>query len=145
MLMWILLILTHYVSYFCSQIPSIYEYVEEEECSFCSASVPFDSPDFAVCKGVKCDTGNGPSHKLFRCCVSMRICPIVPVWHCMCCQRWASTLAPASFFKMLEYPSDFKFFSKSTTDDEHSKPWCPFCGIPLKRLLPDFLLSPSFV
>ncbi|XP_016508487.1 uncharacterized protein LOC107826060 isoform X1 [Nicotiana tabacum] len=128
-----------------SQIPSIYEYVEEEECSFCSTSVPFETPDFAVCKGVKCDTGNGPSHKLFRCCVSMRICPIVPVWHCMCCQRWASTLAPASFFKMLEYPSDFKFFSKSTTDDEHSKPWCPFCGIPLKRLLPDFLLSPSFV
>lgn len=145
MLMWILLILTHYVSYFCSQIPSIYEYVEEEECSFCSTSVPFETPDFAVCKGVKCDTGNGPSHKLFRCCVSMRICPIVPVWHCMCCQRWASTLAPASFFKMPGYPSDFKSFSKSTTDDEHPKPWCPFCGIPLKRLLPDFLLSPSFV
>ncbi|KAJ8563414.1 hypothetical protein K7X08_031866 [Anisodus acutangulus] len=128
-----------------SRRPSICEYVEEEECSFCSASVPFDSPDSAVCHGVKCNTGNGPRHKLFRCAVSMRVCPIVPVWHCMCCQRWASQLAPSPLFKMPGYPSDFKSLSKSTADDEHPKPWCPFCGIPLKRLLPEFLLSPSFV
>ncbi|KAF3662106.1 hypothetical protein FXO38_11359 [Capsicum annuum] len=124
-----------------SQRPSFCEYVEEEECSFCSASVPFDSPDSAVCQGVKCDTGNSPRHKLFRCAVSMRICPLVPVWHCMCCQRWASILAPSPLFKMSGYPSDFK----SNTDDEPPKPWCPLCGIPLKRSLPEFLLSPSFV
>lgn len=124
-----------------SQRPSFCEYVETEECSFCSASVPFDSPDSAVCPGLKCDTGNGPRHKLFRCAVSMRICPIIPIWHCMCCQRWASKLAPSPLFKLSGYPSDFK----SCTDDEHPKPWCPFCGIPLKRLLPEFLLSPSFV
>ncbi|KAK4375865.1 hypothetical protein RND71_006542 [Anisodus tanguticus] len=60
-----------------SRRPSICEYIEE--CSFCSASVvPFDYPDSAVCQGVKCNTGNGPRHKLFRCAVSMRICPIVP-------------------------------------------------------------------
>ncbi|XP_060172682.1 uncharacterized protein LOC132603565 [Lycium barbarum] len=128
-----------------SRRPSICEYVEEEECSFCSASVPFNSPDSAVCQGLKCDTGDGPRHKLFRCAVSMRVCPIVPIWHCMCCQRWASKLAPSPVFKMLGYPLDFKSLSKSTTDDEHPKPWCPFCGIPLKRLLPEFLLSPSFV
>ncbi|XP_059300256.1 uncharacterized protein LOC132052640 [Lycium ferocissimum] len=128
-----------------SQCPSICEYVQEEECSFCSASVPFDSPDSAVCQGLKCDTGNGPRHKLFRCAVSMRLCPIVPVWHCMCCQRWDSKLAPSPLFKMPGYPSDFKSLSKSITDDEPPKPWCPFCGIPLKRLLPEFLLSPSFV
>uniref|UniRef100_A0A0V0ITQ3 Putative ovule protein n=1 Tax=Solanum chacoense TaxID=4108 RepID=A0A0V0ITQ3_SOLCH len=124
-----------------SQRPSFCEYVEKEECSFCSASVPFDSPDSAICRGVKCDTGNDPTHKLSRCAVSMRICPIAPVWHCMCCQRWASILAPSPIFRMPGYPSDFK----SNTDDEHPKPWCPFCGIPLKKLLPEFLLSPSFV
>ncbi|KAJ8559683.1 hypothetical protein K7X08_003741 [Anisodus acutangulus] len=127
-----------------SRRPSICEYIEEE-CSFCSASVPFDYPDSAVCQGVKCDTGNGPRQKLFRCAVSMRICPIVPVWHCVCCQRWASQLAPSPLFRMPGYPSDFQSLSKSNIDDEHPKPWCPFCGIPLKKLLPDFLLSPSFV
>ncbi|CAN4099079.1 unnamed protein product [Withania somnifera] len=124
-----------------SRRPYFCEYVDEEECSFCSASVPFDSPDSTVCRGVKCDTGNGSRHKLFRCAVSMRICPIIPVWHCMCCLRWASKLAPSPLFKMSGYPSDLKY----NTDNEHPKPWCPFCGIPLKRLLPEFLLSPSFV
>lgn len=124
-----------------SQRPSFCEYVEKEECSFCSASVPFDSPDSAVCQGVKCDTGNSARHKIFRCAVSMRICPIEPVWHCMCCQRWVSKLASSPLFRMPGYPSDFK----TNTDFEQPKPWCPFCGIPLKRSLPEFLLSPSFV
>nr|XP_011462837.1 PREDICTED: uncharacterized protein LOC101299663 isoform X2 [Fragaria vesca subsp. vesca] len=86
-----------------------------EKCSYCSASVPFESPEVAFCS---------EGHKLARCAVSMVVCPTTPIWFCMCCHRRALKLAPETLFVI-------------------PGPQCPFCGILLQRLQPDFLLSAS--
>ncbi|CAH9078532.1 unnamed protein product [Cuscuta europaea] len=122
-------------------------YTMQEECSFCSASVPLGSPEFAFCQGEKTNESEtrGPSHKLPRCSVSMLVCPpTTPPWHCVCCKRWASQLAPSTLFTLPEYPSDFEPFIQQQRSSTHpTKPWCPFCGILLQRLQPEFLLSPT--
>lgn len=90
--------------------------IAEEKCSYCLASVPFESPEVAFCQG--------KGHKLARCAVSMVVCPTTPLWFCMCCHRRAFKLAPEKLFVI-------------------PGPQCPFCGILLQRLQPDFLLSSS--
>lgn len=90
--------------------------IAEEKCSYCLASVPFESPEVAFCQG--------KGHKLARCAVSMVVCPTTPLWFCMCCHRRAFKLAPEKLFVI-------------------PGPQCPFCGILLQRLQPDFLLSAS--
>ncbi|KAG8661827.1 hypothetical protein MANES_01G042700v8 [Manihot esculenta] len=112
-------------------------YRVEEQCSYCSASVPFNSPEIAFCEGVKNSNVDVQNHKLVRCAVSMQVCPATPLWHCKCCNRWASKLAPETLFTMPGYPVDLK----SLVAEELTKPLCPFCGIQLQRLQPDFLLS----
>ncbi|XP_073016991.1 uncharacterized protein [Primulina eburnea] len=47
----------------------------EEHCSFCSAIVPFESIEYAICSGVKNVNGVDQTHKLHRCSVSMQLCP----------------------------------------------------------------------
>ncbi|XP_073016739.1 uncharacterized protein [Primulina eburnea] len=47
----------------------------EEHCSFCSAIVPFESIEYAICSGVKNGNGVDQTHKLHRCSVSMQLCP----------------------------------------------------------------------
>ncbi|XP_058086991.1 uncharacterized protein LOC131234044 isoform X2 [Magnolia sinica] len=121
----------------------ICEYVLEEKCSFCSASVPFESPEVAFCKGVECNDNVGQSHKQARCSVSMKVCPTTPLWFCVCCQRWASKLAPRALFRMSKFPLDLRSLNESSSLLEYPKPLCPFCGVLLQRLLPDFLLSAS--
>ncbi|KAK8486287.1 hypothetical protein V6N13_108892 [Hibiscus sabdariffa] len=113
---------------------------EKEQCSYCSASVPFDSPEFALCTGLE---SKGQKHKLSRCSVSMQVCPITtPLWQCKCCQRWVSNLAPESLFTMCQhYSLDFNSSPPSSTKVA-SKPLCPLCGILLQRSQPEFLLSP---
>nr|GMD81480.1 uncharacterized protein LOC109177286 [Ipomoea batatas] len=125
------------------KLRSICEYKTEEECNFCSASVPLDSPENAFCRGEKTDAGTGPSHKLLRCAVSMRVCLSTPSWHCVCCKRSASQLVPSALFTLPEYPSDFESFVGRCAHEKPVKPLCPFCGILLQRLQPEFLLSPS--
>lgn len=107
---------------------------KEECCSYCSASVPFEDTEIAYCQGAK-------KHKLARCAVSMTVCPLSPLWFCVSCNRWVSNLAPETFFTMLRYPPPP--MQKNLQKDEKilSKPSCPFCGILLQRLQPDFLLS----
>ncbi|VFQ85102.1 unnamed protein product [Cuscuta campestris] len=132
---------------------SICESTADEECSFCTASVPFDTPEYGFCVGEKNnDATVGPRHKLTRCTVSMRVCPPnTPPWHCVCCKRWTSHLAPSALFTLPEYPRDFESLvqqqlhssSSSSSHDQPVKPLCPFCGILLQRLQPEFLLSPS--
>ncbi|XP_077248426.1 transducin/WD40 repeat-like superfamily protein isoform X2 [Tasmannia lanceolata] len=122
------------------RISTICEYVVEEKCNFCSASVPFVSPEVAFCEGAKVNGIVDQSHRLARCAVSMQVCPITPLWFCMCCLRWVSKLAPHSFFTMSKFPSDFRSIPLSSA---FPKPSCPFCGILLQRLLPEFLLSAS--
>ncbi|KAJ0044643.1 hypothetical protein Pint_05181 [Pistacia integerrima] len=112
------------------------KYVEEEKCSYCLAPVPFNSPEVAVCQGSQ-------NHKLVRCAVSMQVCPTTPLWFCKCCHRQASKLASESLFKMPKYPVDFKNLKEYSVQEEISKPLCPFCGILLQRLQPEFLLSAS--
>ncbi|KAK1571297.1 hypothetical protein Q3G72_014717 [Acer saccharum] len=121
------------------------EYTEEEQCSYCSASVLFDSLDSALCQGSEeCIDGVCQTHKLVRCAVSMQVCPTTPLWFCKCCHRWSYRLAPECLFTMPSYPLDFKHRRKSSTvEEEISKPLCPFCGILLQRLQPEFLLSAS--
>ncbi|KAF6159596.1 hypothetical protein GIB67_034558 [Kingdonia uniflora] len=115
------------------------EYDLTEKCSFCNASVPFDSPEFAFCNSVKCGDGVTESHKLSRCAISMQVCPITtPLWYCVCCQRLASTLAPQSLFSISSSPFDLKTLSEFSS---LQVPLCPFCGILLQRLQPEFLLS----
>ncbi|KAE8705493.1 SER/ARG-rich protein 34A [Hibiscus syriacus] len=106
---------------------------DKERCSYCSALVPFDSPEVALCRGLESNDSNGQKHKLARCAVSMQVCPITtPLWQCKCCERWISNLAPESFF-MMPSPSSIKVVSK---------PLCPLCGILVQRSQPEFLLSP---
>ncbi|XP_050235832.1 uncharacterized protein LOC126685889 [Mercurialis annua] len=110
----------------------------EEQCSYCSASVPFNSPEIASCRGLE------QNHKLARCAVSMQVCPVKPLWFCKCCSRQISKLAPEALFTMARYPQDFKsLMDSSCLLEKMSKPLCPFCGILLQRLQPDFLLSAS--
>ncbi|KAH7660679.1 Histone acetyltransferase protein [Dioscorea alata] len=109
--------------------------VNEESCSFCSASVPFESPETATCAGNKLNK----NHRLHRCAVSMQLCSITePMWFCVCCRRSAGRLIPQSFFTMMETLQD-----EPLTVHGSLKPLCPFCGVLLQRLLPDFLLSTS--
>ncbi|XAR52153.1 hypothetical protein NMG60_11020076 [Bertholletia excelsa] len=126
-----------------SKIQSICNYVEEEQCSYCSAPVPFESTEVAFCQGADCGDGVCRSHKLFRCTASMQVCPTTPSWFCLCCQRWTSNLAPLALFRMVTYPSDIRFSTQYFKLDLLSKPLCPFCGVLLQRLQPEFILSTS--
>ncbi|XP_073138680.1 uncharacterized protein [Henckelia pumila] len=115
----------------------------EEHCSFCSAIVSFESPEYAICSGVNSGNGVDQTHKLHRCSVSMQLCPTKYSWFCMCCQRRASKLAPLTLFMMPGYPSNFKSFFESSAFKKSFSPCCPLCGILLQRLQPEYLLSPS--
>lgn len=125
------------------RLHSVCDYVVEERCSFCSAPVPFESTEVAFCQGEKMDDGVGQSHKLLRCAVSMMVCPSTPAWFCVCCRRYALSLAPPSLFSMPKSPSDSNHVSESFIHEAPREPLCPFCGILLQRQQPDFLVSPS--
>ncbi|XP_030463314.1 uncharacterized protein LOC115683051 isoform X2 [Syzygium oleosum] len=116
------------------------EHVKEEQCPYCSASVPFESPEVAYCQGANSNGNVGQRHKLVRCAVSMQICPTTPLWFCICCHRRASKLAPEPLFTMVECPENFSSLVGSSLRVA-SKPFCPFCGILLQRHQPEFLLS----
>ncbi|XP_018506757.2 uncharacterized protein LOC103962612 [Pyrus x bretschneideri] len=109
--------------------------IAAEMCSYCLASVPFESPEVAFC--------SGKGHKLVRCSISMEICPTTPTWFCTCCHRRASKSAPATLFATPGLPLNFKSLAASPLLELSLKPLCPFCGILLQRLQPDFLLSAS--
>ncbi|KAL6957767.1 hypothetical protein U1Q18_004927 [Sarracenia purpurea var. burkii] len=126
-----------------SWLYSLCKCVAEEQCSYCSAPVPFESTEVALCRGVDCGDRVGQNHKMFRCAASMQVCPPTPPWFCMCCQRWISKLAPQALFKMTAYPLDFTLSTEYSRLDVRSLPLCPFCGILLQRLQPEFLLSTS--
>ncbi|XP_021763181.1 uncharacterized protein LOC110727897 [Chenopodium quinoa] len=128
-----------------ARLQSMYDYnAEEEQCSFCSATVPFDSPDFASCKGIKSSDQESPQqHKLTRCAVSMKVCPLTTLWFCVCCRRRASNLPPLQLFTMKDHPPDILSFVKPLITNLLPNPLCPFCGISLQRPQPDFLLSIS--
>jgi len=115
-----------------------------ETCSFCSASVPFESPEFGFCEGENSSGDDDVKpHRLLRCVVSMQVCPItVPLWYCVCCHRSGFRLAPEPLFRMPSFHLDSDSFTKSSSQAVSPKPLCPFCGILLQRQQPDFLLSP---
>ncbi|XP_028790768.1 uncharacterized protein LOC114746682 isoform X3 [Neltuma alba] len=121
------------------------EHLAAERCSFCSAYVPFESPEVGFCSGEEYSSGKGQRHRLLRCATSMQVCPIAPLWFCICCRRSAFRLAPDALFRMSAYPVDFKSSTNSCTLAVSAKPWCPFCGILLQRQQPEFLLSPTYV
>ncbi|KAI9097638.1 hypothetical protein K1719_025409 [Acacia pycnantha] len=97
------------------------EHSAVERCSFCSACVPFESPEVGFCSGEDDSSGKGQSH------------------------RSAFRLPPDAIFRMSAYPADFKSSTKTSTLTVSAKPLCPFCGILLQRQQPDFLLSPTYV
>ncbi|CAN1266262.1 hypothetical protein LINPERPRIM_LOCUS12483 [Linum perenne] len=109
-----------------------------EKCTFCTASVPFETPESATCSGSETVGGDLQRHELPRCAVSMQICPATPLWFCKCCRRKAHKLAPDHLFKMPSFPKELTLASPV---ERSSSPFCPFCGILMQRLLPDFLLS----
>ncbi|CAM8976517.1 unnamed protein product [Rhodiola kirilowii] len=111
------------------------DYAPLEKCSFCAASVAFESPEIANCSP---NEKSEQSHRLERCAVSMRVCPTTPVWHCVCCRRRAFTIAPVEFFKMSRHPLNYVIELKGP-----SKPLCPFCGLLQQGPLTAFLLSPT--
>ncbi|KAH6813585.1 hypothetical protein C2S51_022603 [Perilla frutescens var. frutescens] len=119
------------------------KYEVHEYCNYCSAVVPFESTEHAVCSGVKNNNGITQTHKLERCAVTMRVLPTKASWYCMSCQRRATKLAPSILFAMPGYPSNFKSFVESSAYDNTSTPCCPFCGIFLHRSQPPYFLSPS--
>ncbi|XP_022642519.1 uncharacterized protein LOC106771179 isoform X3 [Vigna radiata var. radiata] len=112
-----------------------------ETCSFCSASVPFESPEFGFCQCENSSDDVKP-HRLLRCVVCMQVCPITPLWYCVCCHRAGFRLAPEPLFRMSSFHVDSESFIKSSSQAVSSKPFCPFCGILLQRQQPDFLLCP---
>ncbi|KAJ4835891.1 hypothetical protein Tsubulata_006149 [Turnera subulata] len=118
------------------------EFGVEELCVYCSAIVPFESPDVAHCQNSEGSNGVIQNHKLARCAVSMQICPATSLWFCKCCHRWTSKLAPEAHFTIPRYPIDFKSLTKSSFMGV-SKPFCPFCGVLLQRSQPEFLLAAS--
>ncbi|KAM0928780.1 hypothetical protein ACQ4PT_001982 [Festuca glaucescens] len=126
-----------------SRIASVCEYSVEESCTYCSASVHFESPDVALCGSGDPVTSPAERHKLSRCMASMRLSSVLqPVWYCVCCEGMVDKLVPGTFFTMTTSPLQVNH------DDEllYSAPvvpLCPFCGILLQRLMPEFLLSVS--
>ncbi|XP_074319930.1 uncharacterized protein LOC141656775 [Silene latifolia] len=126
-----------------ARLHNVCDYKEEEHCLYCSAPVPFESPEEAFCEGVQCGDGEAPQkHKLARCAASMQVCPLTPLWFCMCCRRRVSKVPPYHLHNMVDRPSDFGSLIKSVVKPLPN-PLCPFCGISLQRLQPDFLLSKS--
>ncbi|XP_051142937.1 uncharacterized protein LOC127259578 isoform X2 [Andrographis paniculata] len=124
-------------------IHDIVGYQKDEQCNFCSGLVPFESTDHAICCGANNDSECNQRHKLQRCSISMRILPTKPSWHCICCKRWATKLAPIVIFTMPEYPSDLKSYLDSSDYKNLSTPFCLFCGTLLQRLQPEYSLSPA--
>ncbi|KAK9093786.1 hypothetical protein Scep_025255 [Stephania cephalantha] len=118
-------------------------YDAEEQCTFCSASVPFESPEVAYCNGKTCSDGTDRHHKLERCAITMQVCPTTTLWFCACCKRRTSKLAPVTLFSLPNSHLDLKSLKKSDAFRAPLKPLCPFCGILLQRLQPRFLLSAS--
>ncbi|KAL3838023.1 hypothetical protein ACJIZ3_022614 [Penstemon smallii] len=116
------------------KLQDVFKYEENEQCSFCSAGVPFESTEHAICSGRNCA-------KLKRCAVTMRVCSTKCSWFCMSCQRTATKLAPKILFTMPGYPPNY--FIGSSSYRESLTPCCPFCGILLGRSLPEYFLSPS--
>lgn len=114
-----------------------------EPCNYCSAPVPFESPEIGFCQGENCTSSNVKRHKLLRCAVCMEVCPSVPLWFCVCCHRSAFRFAPEPLFRMSSCFLDLDSSNKSSSQTVSSKPLCPFCGILLQRKQPDFLLSPT--
>jgi hypothetical protein len=113
-----------------------------ESCNYCSAPVPFESPEFGFCQSENCSSGNVKRRKLLRCAVCMEVCPSSPLWFCVCCHRFVFRLAPEPLFRMSSFCIDSDS-SNSSSQAVPSKPLCPFCGILLQRRQPDFLLSSS--
>ncbi|XP_023742787.1 uncharacterized protein LOC111890943 [Lactuca sativa] len=130
-----------YVKLLASKVKKIEKrYVGEEECSYCSSSVPFEDTEVGFCKV--------ENHKLARCAVSMVVCPLTPLWFCVSCKRWVSNFAPESLFKLTRYPPTVDFEKRCLTFQNGEillKPLCPFCGVLLQRLQPEFLLSTTSV
>ncbi|XP_042484013.1 uncharacterized protein LOC122064363 isoform X2 [Macadamia integrifolia] len=125
------------------RIPPTCDDVAEEKCSFCCASVPFESPEVAFCKGAECTREDGQSLKLERCAVSMQVFNTTVSWFCLCCQRRAKKLAPWTLFRMSSNSIDLKSLTESNAFEVPLKPFCPFCGILLQKFQPAFLLSAS--
>ncbi|KAJ4952327.1 hypothetical protein NE237_029159 [Protea cynaroides] len=125
------------------RLQQICDYVTEEKCSLCSASVPFESPEVAFCKGAECTREAGQNLKLDRCAISMQVFNTIISWFCVCCQRRATKLAPWTLFTMSKTSIDLKSLTESNAFEVSLKPFCPFCGILLQKLQPAFLLSAS--
>ncbi|MED6127088.1 hypothetical protein PIB30_084815 [Stylosanthes scabra] len=137
-----------------SEVPDEKRCSAVESCSYCSASVPFESPEFGLCQGETSGIGsndkrrklsrcsNDKRHKLSRCAICMQVCPSTPLWFCVCCHRVAFRLAPRPLFEMSSFQLDSDFVTKSLSQAVSSKALCPFCGILLQRRQPDFLISP---
>ncbi|XP_017243119.1 uncharacterized protein LOC108215228 isoform X1 [Daucus carota subsp. sativus] len=126
-----------------SKLCSVGKYTAKEQCSYCSAPVPFESAEASFCQGTECENGVVQKHKLTRCAASMIVNDITPTWFCVCCNRRSSKFAPRALFSMLQYPSDLSKDPKITTLRPSSTPMCVFCGILLQRLQPEFLLAAS--
>nr|GEX94596.1 hypothetical protein [Tanacetum cinerariifolium] len=139
-----------YVKILASEVKKIEKRcVAEEECSYCSAPVVFQDTEVAYCQADRCSKdGVTQKHKLERCAVSMTVCPLTPSWFCVSCNRRVSNLAPENLFTLLRYPPtvDSKgrvtlMHNGSSNGEILSKPFCPFCGVLLQRMQPEFLLS----
>ncbi|XP_024977475.1 uncharacterized protein LOC112515069 [Cynara cardunculus var. scolymus] len=127
-------IVKDYVKLLASEVKKIEKrYVaEEDECSYCSAPVPFKDTEVAFCQADKI--------KQARCAVSMIVCPTSPTWICISCNRRVSNLAPESLFTLHRYPPSVDSVQNAQV---LSKPLCPFCGILLQKQLPVYLLPTS--
>ncbi|KAJ9557636.1 hypothetical protein OSB04_012250 [Centaurea solstitialis] len=113
---------------------------EEDQCSYCSAPVPFKDTEVAFCEADKC--------KLPRCAVSMAVCSSSPSWVCVSCNRSVSNLAPESLFTLHRYlmcvdSEQEGSMSLQKAEVVLSKLLCPFCGVLLQKRQPLYLLPTS--
>ncbi|KAI3668899.1 hypothetical protein L6452_40116 [Arctium lappa] len=144
MLLWVAnndRVVKDYVKLLASEVKKIEKrYVaEEDQCSYCSAPVPFKDTEVAFCQADKI--------KQARCAVSMIVCPTSPTWVCISCNRRISNLAPESLFTLCRHPPSATLGQEGSANLQNaevlSKPLCPFCGVLLQKRQPGYLLSTS--
>uniref|UniRef100_J3L397 Transcription factor IIIC 90kDa subunit N-terminal domain-containing protein n=1 Tax=Oryza brachyantha TaxID=4533 RepID=J3L397_ORYBR len=127
------------------RINLVCEYSVEEYCSYCTAPVPFESADAAMCSGSNPAAPPAEAHKMSRCVASMRLCSVLqPTWHCVCCGGTVDKLLPEIFFTMpTSFWDDAPHGNESIDLSTPAVPYCPFCGVLLQKMKPGFLLSVS--
>ncbi|XP_024538218.1 uncharacterized protein LOC9655725 [Selaginella moellendorffii] len=113
----------------------------QERCSYCEQTVPLEYLEVGYCRAEGINTRI--NHRLQRCSASLQISLPGPSWYCTCCGRNAFQQVPEFFFSLMSRVQIERLPSIVVLEPVVSR--CPFCGILMQRILPEFFLTPSLV